>query len=402
MELLQSESVMCPVDQLCLQWAERYFGYCICNTGSGWFSSVLGLISVISWCVAEIPQIITNCKKKSAEGLSIVFLVTWILGDFFNVFGCILEPATLPTQYYVAVLYAITTSVLAVQALYYGQIYPRLKSNKRRQQAVQAGAVDSKEFNYDADIEKVSIIEGCVGAPSSPIPVASRSPKNSEELYFMSARYLSVSHMPTAGSLFASRSRRTGNAENWFNEPLLSEFRPSKSAPPTKIKTTLCVVSLMTFLLGSHNHLLAGRFENSTAYMSPRGGIVLPVGRQLLDAKPTRDSAQLTLADSSGIGTLLGWGMTAIYLGGRFPQIYLNIRRGHTEGLNPWMFVFAVVGNATYVASILVNSLEWSKLRPNLPWLVDSGGCVLLDVFILMQFILYRYRSRSGVETYVS
>lgn len=53
--------------------------------------------------------------------------------------------------------------------------------------AMQAGEVDKREFNYDADIEKVGIIERWVVAPSSPIPVASRSPKNSDELYFMSA-----------------------------------------------------------------------------------------------------------------------------------------------------------------------------------------------------------------------
>jgi solute carrier family 66 (lysosomal lysine-arginine transporter), member 1 len=26
--------------------------------------------------------------------------------------------------------------------------------------------------------------------------------------------------------------------------------------------------------------------------------------------------------------------------------------------------------------------MDWSKLRPNLPWLVDAGGCVLLDFFV--------------------
>lgn len=31
-------------------------------------------------------------------------------------------------------------------------------------------------------------------------------------------------------------------------------------------------------------------------------------------------------AGSSTIGTLLGWGMAAIYMGGRLPQICLNVR----------------------------------------------------------------------------
>lgn len=47
---------------------------------------------------------------------------------------------------------------------------------------------------------------------------------------------------------------------------------------------------------------------------------------QSLKLQATRGSAQETLAaESSGIGTFLGWGMAAIYLGGRLPQIYLNV-----------------------------------------------------------------------------
>nr|CAD1829007.1 unnamed protein product [Ananas comosus var. bracteatus] len=56
------------------------------------------------------------------------------------------------------------------------------------------------------------------------------------------------------------------------------------------------------------------------------------------------------------------------------------------QGLNPLMFTFALIGNATYVGSILVNSLDWNKIRPNLPWIVDAGGCVLLDSFEAVVF----------------
>ncbi|KAI5427520.1 hypothetical protein KIW84_032790 [Lathyrus oleraceus] len=34
---------------------------------------------------------------------------------------------------------------------------------------------------------------------------------------------------------------------------------------------------------------------------------------------------------NSSIGTFLGWAMTFLYLSGRMPQIWLNIRRGHAE-----------------------------------------------------------------------
>ncbi|XP_047944324.1 uncharacterized protein LOC125190943 isoform X1 [Salvia hispanica] len=364
------------------------------------FSVTLGFVSVVSWCVAEIPQIITNYRNKSAEGLSILFLITWIVGDSFNLFGCILEPETLPTQYYTAVLYAVTTIILTLQAVYYVHIYPRLKSNNRRQEAVQTEAAERREHNNDSDNENGSFVQRWGVPPSSTIHAVSSSPSSYDELYFMSARSLSVSRTPPAGSFLGPRSPLLDIEQRWFREPLLGEGRSPKSGTP-KIKTMLCVVSLMTFLVGSHNHLRSERLVNNSVIKNPTGGIVLQVGRKLLEAMGSSAHNNLA-AGFSGIGSVLGWGMAAIYMGGRLPQIYLNIKRGHTEGLNPLMFVFAVIGNTTYVASILVNSLNWLKVKPNLPWLVDAGGCVILDAFILIQFAYFRYRRRNEVEKYVS
>lgn len=93
--------------------------------------------------------------------------------------------------------------------------------------------------------------------------------------------------------------------------------------------------------------------------------------------------------EPSPLGEVFGWIMACIYMGGRLPQIWLNIQRGTVEGLNPLMFVFALLGNVTYVGSILVRSLEWRQLKPNLAWLVDAGVCVILDIFILCQFVYY-------------
>jgi len=114
------------------------------------------------------------------------------------------------------------------------------------------------------------------------------------------------------------------------------------------------------------------------------------MGRRLLLFHCLRMIKNIHLSHGSGseIGSFLGWAMAIIYMGGRLPQIFLNMQRGHVEGLNPLMFTFALLGNSTYVGSILVNSLEWSKLRPNLPWLVDAGVCVLLDSFVSFSPVL--------------
>ncbi|XP_073034506.1 vacuolar lysine transporter YPQ1 [Primulina eburnea] len=401
MGLLKSELIICPIDQKCSQWARKYMGYCICSPRDE-FSLAVGLISVMSWCVAEVPQIITNHSKKSANGISTAFLLTWIIGDLFNLFGCILEPATLPTQYYMAVLYMGTTLTLATQAAYYGLIYPRLKSNKRRHEDSQVTYEEQKsEYNYGVNAEEVNNVEKCRFAPSSPIPFpnSSQSSLHEDNRFLMSARSLSVSHTPAAGSFPAQRTPPSDAEQQGLKEPLLNEVKPMSSSPSPKPKILLCVVFLVTFFLGSFNLKLSGIHQNDMKLKSPTGGMVFHVRRQLLKAKEIRILTQGTVAaESHGIGSYLGWGMAVVYLGGRLPQICLNIRRGSAEGLNPLMFVFAVVGNATYVASILVKSLDWSKVRPNLPWLVDAGGCMLLDTFILIQFIYFRYRSTREEE----
>ncbi len=64
--------------------------------------------------------------------------------------------------------------------------------------------------------------------------------------------------------------------------------------------------------------------------------------------------SRLSIAGRQLIGTCLGWGMCALYMGGRVPQLHKNWRRGSTEGVSAIMFIFAVAGNATYLASILV------------------------------------------------
>lgn len=71
------------------------------------------------------------------------------------------------------------------------------------------------------------------------------------------------------------------------------------------------------------------------------------------------------------------------------PQIFKN-RQTKCEGLSLALFVFAVVGNLTYVASILIKSHAHDYVIENLSWLVGSMGTVFLDFIVLGQFITYR------------
>lgn len=371
-------------------------------------SVVLGAMSMVSWAVAEIPQIITNYKCKSTSGLSLAFLLTWIAGDFLNVLGCLLEPITLPTQLYMALMFSATTLLLTGQSLYYGYFYHRSERDKfiyegfrdnldrnnrnekqvdQRKQPMPVGRrASAYTFNQAGDRQSSSV----------PIPCTFLTQYGSAggELYYMSARSLSSSPK-TSLSPFMSRlgdQGRTSSAisdENPSSEPLLGSSLPAESTPPVKTKNVLCVVFSSLFVLAN-----CGLHLSSRNMDRPRG-IVIPLGRNLLQVNSIEALLEHSGGNSSA-GTFLGWAMAAVYMGGRLPQICLNIRRGNVDGLSPFMFFFALLGNGTYIASILVRSLEWSKIRPNLPWLVDAGGCVLLDIFIVLQFIYYKYNKEKG------
>ncbi|KAK7290715.1 hypothetical protein RIF29_05322 [Crotalaria pallida] len=324
-------SVMCLSNLHCLELVKKHVGNSVRETAS----FTLGLISVIVWVVAQIPQIITNYRAKSTEGLSVTFLVTWIIGDLFNLFGCLLEPAT---------LYTIITVALGAQSIYYGHIYPQLKNKRQHKDSKNENAEQSNESD-DSNRDTGPCSQ--ISVPACPQRISAEG-----ELFYHSETYLSKSQTLTTGSILA---------------------------PALKIKNTLCLVSTLTFIGGINLFQSLDRRTNPTV-STPRQEFVIYVGRKLFQVGGDQ-SAENGASGSIGIGTFLGWIMTFMYLGGRLPQICLNIKRGHVEGLNPLMFLLALIGNASYVASILVINLDWSRIRPNLPWLVDAGGCAFLDFF---------------------
>ncbi|KAF2949551.1 hypothetical protein DAI22_01g119300 [Oryza sativa Japonica Group] len=303
-------------------------------------------------------------------------------------------------------LYTITTVILTGQTVYYSHIYHRLKAKKAR-----ATSKPQRHQRADASLREKLLGPKVIGeirnnshlGATVPIPTSSpitvnteivrqrHGPSSLSEYYYTSARSLSSSPVPMSGTWSANYHQTNSPPEiDDQKESLVSEFSPAQYAASPLIKNSLSVVPWMSLLLGmSVLHFLVG-----TTHQEVPNGIVIPVGRRLLLLADDHADSSVSNGSGSGIGSFLGWAMAVIYMGGRLPQIWLNMKRGNAEGLNPLMFTFALVGNVTYVGSILVKSMDWSKLKPNLPWLVDAGGCVLLDTFIILQFLYFHYRKR--------
>jgi len=108
-------------------------------------------------------------------------------------------------------------------------------------------------------------------------------------------------------------------------------------------------------------------------------------------------------------GQIFGYLCAVLYLGSRVPQILLNYRRKSTEGVSMLFFLFACVGNLTYVLSIFAyepacarigfcERNEWGRqygryILLNASWLIGSAGTLILDLLIFAQFWVYRDHS---------
>lgn len=86
------------------------------------------------------------------------------------------------------------------------------------------------------------------------------------------------------------------------------------------------------------------------------------------------------------IGEIIGWVTTTFYIVGRFPQIWLNYKNKSTEGLSVLMYIFAILGNASYIA---VFTIDPQTIQTNMPWIVSSTGMIILDLYIIYQNYYY-------------
>ncbi|CAD6192096.1 unnamed protein product [Caenorhabditis auriculariae] len=106
-----------------IQWIKNVFTDCV-DTDMKLIGFVIGLISLALWLVPLFPQLWQNYKTKRCEGLSLVFLFFWLVGDTCNMLGAILTNQQ-PIQKIIGVYYIIQDLVLWAQYGYYMKIYPR-------------------------------------------------------------------------------------------------------------------------------------------------------------------------------------------------------------------------------------------------------------------------------------
>jgi uncharacterized protein with PQ loop repeat len=93
---------------------------CVCAQQLGW-------VSIACWVVVYSPQIVENYQMQSGEGLSLPFVIIWLLGDLCNLSGALMANL-LPTVIILGAYYTFNDLILLFQIFYYRWKNPATRS----------------------------------------------------------------------------------------------------------------------------------------------------------------------------------------------------------------------------------------------------------------------------------
>lgn len=201
------------------------------------------------------------------------------------------------------------------------------------------------------------------------------------------------------GLLSPSESRRPSASHLSPAVPLLSTAAPVPKPRTTYLQATLFNLFAVTMVIaaGVFGWWISNRSQSS---LSPKP-----------TPSPSPSSEEIVF---SLWGQIFGYLCALLYLGSRIPQMLLNYRRKSTEGVSMLFFLFACLGNLTYVLSIFAYdarcsgkhgrcadgeraAVYWRYIGVNASWLAGSLGTLFLDLAIFAQFFLYR-ETELGID----
>ena len=342
-------------------------------------SGICGSISIACWVVVFSPQIIENFRRSSAEGLSIEFIIIWLAGDIFNILGAVLQKV-LPTMIILAIYYTLADIVLLAQFFYYMGFTFR-DPKPKPDQSVRAGG--------DAPTERTPLVANGLANGHPPNAADLESPERNRSQSAFRDRFATLdgTHMSPAVPMHPQQKNAADDVE---------VVKPKQPRTWTQAILFNSTAILLVVLAG-----IAGYYLSPSSPEPPH------------PHKKTAADEQAQSLHFNTLGQVFGYICAVLYLGSRVPQLLLNYRRKSTEGLNALFFLFACIGNLTYVLSIFAFEPLCSKYKHghyhaahcqdgeakavyrryilvNASWLLGSLGTLFLDFGVFMQFFLYR------------
>ncbi|CCK72446.1 cationic amino acid transporter KNAG_0K00800 [Huiozyma naganishii CBS 8797] len=300
-------------------------------------SGLMGSISIACWVIVFVPQIYENFYRKSSSGLSLLFVVLWLAGDVFNLLGALLQHL-LSTMIILAAYYTVADIILLGQCLWYD--------------------------NGEEDVVEID-----------PVHFSPANPVNENVL-----QDVFHEHEPL---LRVTKSHRNSDVVTNEYRSIEDEINRSMDADANNDSE----VEVVQETLDSGNYT-SDIVIVSTVIMAGFIAWYIPYCRNY-NPTPLKPKPTPTDVEFNWLAQLFGYLSAVLYLGSRIPQILLNFKRKSCEGISFLFFLFACLGNTTFITSVLCVSLEPKYLLVNASWLVGSSGTLVMDFIIFGQFFAY-------------
>ncbi|ODV94836.1 hypothetical protein PACTADRAFT_50692 [Pachysolen tannophilus NRRL Y-2460] len=290
-------------------------------------SGLAGSTSIACWIVLLVPQLVEQWRLKSAEGISIEFILLWFLGDLTNLIGSIWA-TLLPQVIFLAAWFCFADGLIISSYIYYTRIY-----NKHHHHHHIHGSNATHHDQHHQQQSQHHIHDAAQANEFSSLIDNERNRRRSSQ-----------------------KSRRTS-----INSIALE---------PESYSIYVKYLVPILFVIGAG---CFGFFVSSPPSGNDDPSLTNPPDEDIL------------------IGPqVLGYLSAFLYLSARIPQIWYNYTKKSCKGLSLLFFIFSTIGNITYSLQIILYRSDLKYLELNCSWLIGSFGTVFEDAVIFLQFFLYK------------
>lgn len=333
-----------------------------------------------------MPQVYKNYTRKSVDGLSVSFLLTWLAGDISNLIGSLFTNQ-LTTQKYTALFFVISDILLVLQYVYYKVWYFGTGTGVQFESLVEVcvgnddkdengSSVDSSATNVDDEVDYLT--------PSENSPLLSKSngkpnsdsgtllPNNQNSISSISSinkpddlkSYSSLDNSSSSieeVNLIRQYSRTSSNGGVFHRLERASEYIQSSSSSCTsgEIKINYEKPALDIIYEGTkkpmktkHSNKLPSFFSKPAKSMILQTTIILQLISTVASSSdsdnplcddPLHQSSQWMLI----MGSIMAWSSGLLYFFSRIPQILTNYKLKNVEGLSIFLFVITISANVS-------------------------------------------------------
>lgn len=330
-------------------------------------SGLMGSISIACWVIVFVPQIYENFYRSSAEGLSLLFIILWLAGDVFNLVGAMMQHL-LMTMIILAAYYTVADIILLIQCLWYDRTTdPMLNADE-------INDIDPIHFSPATPLNE-NVLHDVFNEHQPLLAKRGSNPSAYNSLH---------QHMQQD----QESSEQHEQVENDDDDEVLVE-----TLDKGNYISDLIIVSLV-ILAGFASWYIpyCKRYYNNNTTLASTPSTFTITSRFSMVSHHHRIPNGNSDADEIEVNILaqfFGYLSAVLYLGSRIPQILLNFKRKSCEGISFLFFLFACLGNTTFITSVISISLDSKYLLVNASWLVGSSGTLIMDFIIFCQFFLY-------------